>query len=94
MHNKQDLYQQFEQLHPIAPSAEWSSQLHHKWQQTRLQHPSKGISKVLVLGVALLIGLNVFALSSSLINRSKQAKLSRSKTVAGQLLISTSSSKF
>lgn len=94
MNSKQDLYQQFERLQPISPSAEWSNVLHHKWLKTRSKQSSTGVSKVLMLGVALLIGLNVFALSTSLINRSKQAKLTRSKTVAGQLLISTSSSKF
>jgi len=89
-----NLLEQFDQLTPLEPTAEWSDQLLERISQSDSKSYDLQSRRLFYLVVAFLLAANALSLTRSWLNDRSQQNSMDLKTLASEYLISTNSAKF
>ncbi len=94
MNSNKNIFEQFERINSIEPSAEWEAQLMKKLKRTQSGSGHTSSNNLILLATVLLVVINLFWVSNQLKSDNEQQSSEKLKNVANELLISTSSSKY
>lgn len=94
MKKEVNLFEQFDHLNAIEPSAEWNERL-----MKRLQGPGKKKNNYsggqwALYAIFLLLAINVVSITTSWLNERAQQNALNMRSIAAEYLISSNSSKF
>ncbi|MBA3665508.1 MAG: hypothetical protein H0W61_15045 [Bacteroidetes bacterium] len=94
MKKDKNILEQFENLTPLEPSAEWDKGLWEKLDRPYTKQDSGPFTRIVLLGLLFLLSLNVYYICGDLLSDKKTQTSSKLKTIASEYLISTNSSNY
>ncbi len=93
MKETNNILEQFENLRTIEVSSDWNNQFYERLNRSKKASPLT-MPKIILVTTLMLIAVNVFSISSNLLQVKKHQSETNFKSIASEILISTSSSKY
>lgn len=93
MKETNNILEQFENLRTIEVSSDWNNQFYEMLDRSKKASPLT-MPKIILVTTLMLIAVNVFSISSNLLQVKKHQSETNFKSIASEILISTSSSKY
>lgn len=87
------LIEQFDNIEPIEPSAEWHNKLMQRIEQSTVTVDDKNATQWMIVSTVILLLINVYVFTNESIPK-HQMQQNTYKNIAEELLISSNSSKY
>jgi hypothetical protein len=94
MKKEVDLFEQFDSLNAIEPSAEWNEHLMMRLNGPGTKKNDYSGSKWVLYAIFLLLAINMVSITTSWLNERSQQNALNMRSIATEYLISSNSSKF
>lgn len=94
MKKEVNLFEHFERLNSIEPSAEWNEKLLHRIEETSTKKLDFSGSRWALYTIFLLLAINLLSFSKSWLNERSQLNAANMRNIASEYLITSNSSKF